>query len=193
MKKIYIALVLSILLSTPSSLFAHTIGISGDYIAAVMHISPNDQPKAGVLSTIYFEFRNTSSSNKFTLSNCTCTFTVKTATTTLLTKALDASNIENNTTAKVLYLFAKPQVYHLEISGTPKDKKSFTAFTISYDIDVTSTGSNSYSEFDMPMQHSSQTFSLTNYLLHHAFHIILFGAAFIVILFIIFKDGKAKK
>ena len=132
MKRFVLSLtsLLLLLVITIQPVAAHVLKTDGT-IGAILHISPDDNPKSGVPTTYELAFKDTS--NQFTLANCNCTVAILLDGKVIDTRALSAqsASISENT-----YTFPKPNVYTLKVTGQPKEPNAYTAFTLSYTVRV---------------------------------------------------------
>ena len=100
-------------------------------IGAVLHIDPDDDPIAGQKSTFYFDFRDTT--NKLSLTDCDCLFTVKEGGTQIYSAPLSVSSTKEGVAGVT---FPTRDVYSVQITGKPLNGADFSGFTLSYDIRV---------------------------------------------------------
>ena len=121
---------------------AHTVKTSGD-VAALFHIEPDDNPKAGQASRAWFALTK-KGGELIPLEKCNCKLEVhpephKEGSEPLLEpplKAISAEQYQGVPGAEIV--FPKAGIYELEISGTAKDGQSFQPFELSYDVTVQS-------------------------------------------------------
>lgn len=134
MKKSVIVLLLTIVYGfiASSLVSAHVLQSNGT-VGAVLHIDPEDDPIIGQPSGFYFEFKDTQ--NKFQLSECVCTFSVKQNGKQVFTEQL-GSRDENQLQAQVTYTFPKKNVYTITVTGQPRTEGAFTSFTLAYNLRV---------------------------------------------------------
>lgn len=130
-KKFFLILLLLVLSSgvlvSPS--FAHVLETEGS-IGAVMHIDPQDDPTAGVVSTIFLEFKDTE--GHFSAENCECTVSILQAEKPIYSQSLSKDSLSPTFT----YTFPKAGKYDMHVSGNPQNGAAFQPFTLHYDIQV---------------------------------------------------------
>ncbi len=104
-------------------------------VGAVIHIDPEDDPIAGEVSNIYFEFKD--KNGDFKASECDCQFIVKKEGQEIFRTALFGAGDEPNlTSSAVSYTFPDKNIYQIEVSGKPTTGELFSPFTLRYDIRV---------------------------------------------------------
>jgi hypothetical protein len=187
MKRIFTSTVLFALIVAISATFpfhstsAHVLQTDGS-MGAVLHIDPNDAPVAQQPATFFIDIAN--KNGAFNLNDCTCT--------AVLTAASNGSTIAQPTILPETgqpsegtfeYLFKDSAVYTLTVQGTPKANGAFQNFTLRYNFQVE------------PAQNAAgaQRTGFAGFIhSEHGLHYILFGAGFIVILFLFFNEYKRK-
>lgn len=121
---------------------AHNVKTSGD-VAALFHIEPDHNPKAGQASRAWFALTK-KGGELIPLEKCNCKLEVhqephKEGSEPLLEpslKAISADRYQGVPGAEII--FPKAGIYELEISGTAKDGQSFQPFELSYSVTVQS-------------------------------------------------------
>ncbi len=138
-----------ILVSSPA--IAHNIKTSGD-VAALFHIEPNHNPKAGEPSQAWFALTK-KGGELIPLEQCDCKLAVYPDTDSGKTggsekadekkpaaiaqpplKAISAEKYQGVPGAEIV--FPQAGVFTLELSGRPKNGANFEPFTLSYDVTV---------------------------------------------------------
>lgn len=121
---------------------AHNVKTSGE-VAALFHIEPDHNPKAGKASRAWFALTK-KGGELISLEKCSCKLEVhqephKEGSKPLLEpplKAISADQYQGVPGAEIV--FPKAGIYELEISGTAKDGQSFQPFQLSYTVTVQS-------------------------------------------------------
>ena len=124
----------------PISAQAHNVKTAGD-VAALFHIEPDHNPKAGQASRAWFALTK-KGGELIPLKNCNCKLEVhqephKEGSEPLLEpplKAISADQYQGVPGAEIV--FPKAGIYELELSGTAKDGQSFQPFELSYSVTV---------------------------------------------------------
>lgn len=161
---------------------AHILKTNGS-IGAVLHISPEDDPVAGGVSYLFFEFKD--KIGKFNLKACDCTLSVYANNKLIHSESLPQKNSDSSaTSATVAYTFPEKNVYIIEVSGKPQEPNAFQSFTLSYDIRVETSVA--------PATRAAQD---TNN--DHVIHSVIFFAAFAIFIIwhtvvTVHKSGKKK-
>jgi hypothetical protein len=135
MKKFSWLLLLSLLGLFNLTAHGHEL-VADKEVGALMHIEPNDDPKVGVSSKVWFDLVK-KGGQKISLIECDCTFSIYrgTARTPVVTPALAESKAEE--TKSVLsaqVTFPEQGAYRLVLSGKPKGKKIFAPFTLRWTV-----------------------------------------------------------
>lgn len=131
-------ILLSVLIATPVA--AHTVKVSGD-VAAVFHMEPNHNPKAGQTSRAWFALTR-KGGQLIPLQQCNCKLAVyskphKEGSRPLLQPALKPISAEQYQGVPGADItFPKAGIYELELSGTSKSGASFRPFKLSYEVTV---------------------------------------------------------
>lgn len=121
---------------------AHNVKTSGD-VAALFHIEPDHNPKAGRASRAWFALTK-KGGELIPLEKCNCTLEVhqephQEGSEPLLKpplKAISTEQYQGVPGAEII--FPKAGIYELELSGTAKDGQSFQPFELSYNVTVQS-------------------------------------------------------
>lgn len=104
-------------------------------VGAVIHVTPNDEPVAGLPSSFFFEFKD--EANKFRPDECDCTFLVKRAGKTIYSQKLFQNNDKPSLKdASISYTFPQTDIYQVQIEGKSKAENLFAPFTLSWDFRV---------------------------------------------------------
>ena len=132
-KTIFIFILLLVSFSTIS--LAHILK-TDNTIGAVLHTDPDDDPIAGQLTNFYFEFKD--KTNRLDLNKCDCKVEISNNSNEILYRDSLFAQTHNADLSNPSFSFVFPQknVYHLLVSGTPKNNTSFDSFQLSYDIRV---------------------------------------------------------
>ncbi|PSB17519.1 hypothetical protein C7B65_18405 [Phormidesmis priestleyi ULC007] len=121
---------------------AHNVKTSSD-VAALFHIEPDHNPKAGQSSRAWFVLTR-KGGELIALEKCNCKLEVhqephKESSEPLLEpplKAISAEQYQGVPGAEIV--FPKAGIYELELSGTARDGQSFQPFELSYSVTVQS-------------------------------------------------------
>jgi hypothetical protein len=135
MKKFSWLLLLSLLGFFSQTAYSHELAADQD-VGALMHIEPNDDPKVGVSSKVWFDLVK-KGGQKISLAECDCVFSLYkgTARTPVVAHTLTESKAEE--TKSVLsaqVTFPERGAYRLVLSGKPKGKKIFAPFTLRWTV-----------------------------------------------------------
>jgi hypothetical protein len=133
-------IIASLLLCSMTSVsFAHEMVVSGD-VAAMIHLDPQDHPKAGVPSQIWFALTK-KAGEPIPLSHCQChlvIYPVPRQNIAPLTPTLKGLNNEKyKDIPSAVVTFSKPGLYRLELVGEPIKGENFSHFKISREVMVT--------------------------------------------------------
>jgi len=160
---------------------AHVLKTDGS-IGAVMHIDPDDDPIAGQPATFFFELKD--KQNQFKAADCNCTVTITQNDKQLYSAALFQSGSASDINTPVFsYTFPEKSIYTVILKGVPATAGEFQSFTLTYDVRV-----------DRQVAGSSAPAATVNPPAQsHVFHYLLFGGAFLVILFLYLKEKRAGK
>ena len=117
------------------SIYGHELAADKN-VGALMHIEPNDDPKVGVLSTVWFDLVK-KGGQQISLADCDCVFSLykATARTPVVSPTLIESKAEE--TKSVLsaqVTFPERGAYRLVLSGKPKGKNNFNPFTLRWTV-----------------------------------------------------------
>jgi hypothetical protein len=120
-------------LSAPA--FAHNVKISGN-VAALFHLEPNHNPKAGEPSKVWFALTK-QGGEAIALDQCNCKITVYSNQKVLFQPPLSPLNAERyKALPSAVVMFPKAGIYQVEITGTPKQEGEFESFKFNYDVTV---------------------------------------------------------
>lgn len=120
-------------LSAPA--FAHNVKTSGN-VAALFHLEPNHNPKAGDPSKIWFALTK-QGGEAIALDQCNCKITVYSNQQALFQPPLSPLNAERyKALPSAVVMFPKAGIYQVEITGTPKQEGAFEGFKFNYDVTV---------------------------------------------------------
>ncbi len=108
-------------------------------ISAVLHIPPDDNPKANEPTQLYLAFGD--ASNKFSLQNCDCQVIVKNNGQTVQTEVPQPALAGASLNSKVTITFPSVGVYDVVANGKAKDA-SFHAFQMNYLVRVATTATS---------------------------------------------------
>ncbi len=113
---------------------AHVLKSDGS-IGAILHVSPDDDPIAGISTDFFFELKD--KNGTFVPENCNCIATVFQNGQTVYTQPLfqnnDSPSLED---ASFSYVLPEKDVYAIQISGEPNVDGAFEPFTLAWDIRV---------------------------------------------------------
>lgn len=127
------------ILSTSPSL-AHSVKVSQG-VGGTLHIEPNDQPKAGESSLVWFALTRRGG-QAIPLIECDCQLQVfkeprSANPTPILTPSLTPVNAERYTQIPgANFAFPQPGRYQLKIAGKPKPGGSFQSFELTFPVTV---------------------------------------------------------
>jgi hypothetical protein len=120
-------------LSAPA--FAHNVKISGN-VAALFHVEPSHNPKAGEPSKVWFALTK-QGGEAIALDQCNCKITVYSNQQVLFQPPLSPLNAERyKALPSAVVMFPKAGIYQVEITGTPKQEGEFESFKFNYDVTV---------------------------------------------------------
>lgn len=131
-------LLLSALIATPVA--AHTVKVSGD-VAALFHVEPDHNPKAGHPSLAWFALTR-KGGQVIPLQQCNCKLAVypephKEGSQPLIQPTLKSVSADQHKGIPGADItFPKAGIYELELSGTPKAGASFRPFQLTYEVTV---------------------------------------------------------
>lgn len=131
----YSTFLLLILLVIPiGTADAHVLKSDGS-VGAILHVSPDDDPIAGVQTDFFFEIKD--KSGTFVPDNCICTASILQNGTEVYSQPLFANNASPNLdNASLSYVLPQRDVYVVQMKGKPIGKGTFEPFTLSWDIRV---------------------------------------------------------
>lgn len=177
-KSLAFFIVLIGLLFLPQSTYAHFLA-TDKQIGAVIHVTPNDEPVAGLESSFFFDFKD--EENKFKSSDCDCTFIIKESGKTIYSHKIFQNQSEPNLTkASVTYTFPQKDIYQVQIVGKPEITNEFQPFTLSWDFRIDQQAD--------PQTVANQGNAASKYLRYA----IIFGSVAALILVIFFMRGGGK-
>ena len=119
---------------------AHNVEISND-VAATFHLAPNHNPQVGKPAQAWFALTRRGGQT-IPLSECNCALDVYAVPRTegdlpILEPQLSAIDVEKyKDIPGASIVFPQAGAYELVISGTAKDNASFSAFELSYGVNV---------------------------------------------------------
>lgn len=131
-------ILLSVLIVAPVA--AHTVKVSGD-VAAMFHLEPNHNPKAGQSSRAWFALTR-KGGQIIPLQKCNCKLAVysephKEGSRPLMQPTLRSVSADRYQGVPGTDItFPKAGIYELKLSGTPKSGASFRPFELSYKVTV---------------------------------------------------------
>lgn len=108
---------------------AHVLKSDGS-VGAVLHVSPDDDPVAGVSTEFFFELKD--KDGKFIPEDCDCTATVLQDGKAIYTQSL----FQDKGGASFSYVLPQKGIYIVQINGKPNSQNAFQPFTLSWDIRV---------------------------------------------------------
>jgi hypothetical protein len=117
-----------------TSVEAHVLKSDGS-VGAILHVSPDDDPIAGVSTDFFFELKD--KEGKFTPENCDCTAVVLQNGKEIYSQPLFQSNANPSLDdASFSYVLPQKDIYSVQIVGKPSTEGSFQPFTLAWDIRV---------------------------------------------------------
>ncbi len=139
------------LLAAP--VFAHSVKVSGD-VAALFHIEPNHNPRAGQPSRAWFALTR-KGGQLIPFEQCNCKLAVypephKEGSRPLMEptlKPVSADQYRGIPGADIV--FPRAGIYELELSGKPSSGASFRPFELTYEVTVQPGGSSGMGGMDM--------------------------------------------
>ncbi len=131
------ALLLALMLFgfSSESIYGHELSADKN-VGALMHIEPNDDPKVGILSTVWFDLVK-KGGQKISLAECDCAFSLykATARTPVVTPTLIEGTAEKSKSVlSAQVTFPERGTYRLVLSGKPKGKNIFNPFTLRWTV-----------------------------------------------------------
>jgi hypothetical protein len=124
----------------PAAAIAHTVKVAED-AAATLHIEPNDTPKAGETSQVWFALTR-QGGQLIPLEDCACALKIypqpsQAETAPLLTPPLKPINTgQYQGIPGTTVVFPKAGRYLLKLSGHPKNDDVFKPFVLRYEVTV---------------------------------------------------------
>ncbi|MDB9371884.1 FixH family protein [Nodularia sphaerocarpa] len=131
-------LVISIITAHPSS--AHQVQISED-VGATIHIEPNDNPRAGEVSQVWFALTR-KGGKVIPLAECDCELVIYAEPHTPGEPALIEPSLEPVAAERFQGIpgaeitFPKPGRYQLQLTGKPASESSFKPFEFKFEVTV---------------------------------------------------------
>ena len=125
---------------------AHTVKVSRD-VAALFHINPNHNPRAGQPSLAWFALTR-KGGQQIPFEQCNCKLAVypeplQEGSRPLMQPTLKPVSADQYQDIPGAYItFPKAGIYELELSGTPKAGATFRPFAVSYEVTVQPGGSS---------------------------------------------------
>ena len=125
-------------LLTPAA-FAHTVATDNS-ISATVHVSPNDSPVPGEVSTMLFEFKDPK--KEFSVAACDCAVTILRDEKDIYTGKL-GQNVSDVSAvhAEFSYTFPETGDYEVRVAGLPQDGARFEPFELEFPVRVGQTPS----------------------------------------------------
>ena len=135
MIKYPLLLALMLLGFSSESSYGHEL-VTDKNVGALMHIEPNDDPKVGVSSRVWFDLVR-KGGQKISLDECDCVFslykgTARTPVVSLMLTESKAEETKSVLSAQVT--FPERGAYRLVLSGKPRGKKIFDPFTLRWTV-----------------------------------------------------------
>ena len=125
-----------LVLTTPLPSVAHKVEIQND-VGATLHIEPDDIPKAGAPSDLWFALTQ-AGGTVIPLESCDCSFTVYDGSGTAIAmpslEPVSAEGYADIPGASVT--FPEVGAYELVLTGAPADGEQFTPFELRFDVTV---------------------------------------------------------
>ncbi len=127
-----------------------------------MHINPEDEPIAGMNSTLFFELKDRKSS--FTPDTCACTVSIEERGVSVYSQPLFQNTTnEKSLDASVTYTFPQKDIYSIIVNGKPLRQGEFEPFSVQFDVRVDRTADTT---------RASSSF-LSNWWVQHSPHILI--------------------
>jgi hypothetical protein len=121
-----------------SNVNAHILKTDGS-IGIVLHVNPNDEPKASVESNIYIEI--TDKNKKFDITKCDCKIRILLDDKEILSDTLSQENQNIDLNSPVFkFIFPQIGIYQIRLIGAATNNEDFQKFNINYDIRVAEIG-----------------------------------------------------
>lgn len=129
---------------------AHVLKSDGS-VGAILHVSPDDDPIAGVSTDFFFELKD--KEGKFTPENCDCSAIVFQNGKEIYSQPLFQNTAKPSLDdASFSYVLPQKDIYSVQIVGKPLSNGSFQPFALAWDIRVARDGAP-----DAPAQNTSNT------------------------------------
>ena len=141
-----IKIVLSFLLPVVI-LFAFTLPASAHFpqadgaITVILHVNPNDDPIIGQPATLLFDVSD--DDNRFQAANCDCDIIVSENGKQLVNDSPQQVDKSHSIfDFQVPFVFPQPAIYHIVMTGAPKNPGSFQKFSLAWDFRADRQGPN---------------------------------------------------
>jgi hypothetical protein len=124
----------------PQPVTAHEVETSGN-VGAIIHIEPNDRPRAGTPSLVWFALVKRGG-QPISLSDCNCAVSVyaqprQSGDRPIQQPALRAASAEGRSNLpSATVTFPRAGTYDVVLRGSPKTAGAFTPFQLSYTVTV---------------------------------------------------------
>lgn len=119
---------------------AHEVETAGD-VGATMHIEPNDQPRAGTPSLVWFALVKRGG-QPIALSDCNCALSIyaqprQSGDRPIQQSSLSATSAEGRSNLpSATVTFPRPGIYDVVLRGSPKAAGAFNPFQLSYRVTI---------------------------------------------------------
>lgn len=139
-KQVLLLFVLVLSLTTASPAIAHKVKTEGN-VGATLHVEPNDNPRAGESAKTWFALTR-KGGKVIPLAECNCQLAVYAEPHSygeppLIEPPLQPVSVERfQGIPGTQITFPRPGAYQLQLSGKPKDGKSFQPFELKFPITV---------------------------------------------------------
>jgi hypothetical protein len=138
------AAIILVAIALPTSIAsAHVLKTDGT-MGVVLHINPDDNPISGQSTNYVLYFNDTT--GKFSLPGCLCGISISENGAVIAKNSLDVSSQQESSN---IFVFPRPDVYTLHVTGSPKESGTFQPFSLDYIVRVS--GSNSSLHQDFPL------------------------------------------
>lgn len=126
--------VLFIFVFSADTIYAHVLKIHGS-IGAVIHVSPEDDPIAGMSTDFYFELKD--KNGKLKPDNCDCTGVVLQNGREIFSAPVFQNGTNSSLeSASFSFVFPEKDIYKVRVVGNPLTDGAFEPFTLEWDIRV---------------------------------------------------------
>lgn len=140
----YIFIIFCLIFFLPQNISAHVLE-SQQSIGAILHLNPDDNPRANETQQIIFYFKDTK--NKLNLYNCQCNISV-------IEDGKEIDKLKINPTSSLSsnnnYKFKNSGTYTISVFGKSKNN-SFSDFDIDYAINVAPQGFHSSASINITL------------------------------------------